>query len=138
MVNSSRQNNMARRKQNSKPGNAGLPDNVREFIMDGGVLLMLNPYDDADVAERLAEDLIEFEEGKYIGEALTTSFVVNWADEAGELSDLVNEGAEQLGMRVVDAVPEALNLRKGLIEMLDLRDWATKADILQALDDKMF
>ena len=138
MVNFLKPNNMARRKVNSKPGSAGLPENVRDFIMDGGVLLMLNPYDDADVAERLAEDLFEFEEGKYIAEALTTSFVINWAGEAGELADLVNEGAEQLGMRVVDAVPEVINLRKELIEMLDLREWATKEDILQALDDKMY
>ena len=41
-------------------------------------------------------------------------------------------------MRVADAVPEVLNLRKELIEMLDLREWATKEDILQALDDKMY
>ena len=132
---------MARKQTKSKPGNAGLPQNIRDFIMDGGILLMLNPYDDADVAERMAEDLYEFEEGKYLGEALTVSFVINWADEAGELWDLVNEGAEQLGMRVVDAVPETLNLRnlrKELIEMLDLREWATKEDILQALDDKMY
>ena len=65
--------------------------------------------------------------------------MLNWADEAGELEDLMEKGAEELGRKVVeDSLPENKDLVKILREMLDLPDWATKADILRELDDRMF
>ena len=126
------------KKKTVKIKKSEVPEEISDYILARCLSRDLDPYLDAQVAEQLVEDLMEFEEGKYIGEALSTKFVLNWADEAGELEDLVNEGAEQLGMRVVDAVPEVINLRKELIEMLDIPDWATKADILRELDDRMF
>ena len=94
---------------------------------------------DAQLAEQLVEDLMEFEEGKYIGKAINTKFVLNWADEAGELGELVEKGAEELCLKLVDAFrPENKDLIKVLRAMLDLPDWATKADILRELDDRMF
>lgn len=116
-----------------------VPEEFREYILAGCLSRDLDPYLDAQLAEQLVEDLMEFEEGKYIGEALNTKFVINWADEAGELGDLIEKGAEELGLKVVeDSLPETIDLAKELRSMLDLPDWATKADILRELDDRMF
>ena len=116
-----------------------VPEEISEYILAGCLSRDLDPYLDAQLAEQMVSDLMEFEEGKYIGEAINTRFVLNWADEAGELGDLVEKGAEELGLKVVeDGLPETIDFVKVLREMLDLPDWATKADILRELDDRMF
>ena len=118
---------------------SGVPEEFSEYILAGCLSRDLDPYLDAQLAEQMVSDLMEFEEGKYIGEAINTKFVLNWADEAGELDDLVEKGAEELGLKLVeDRVPENIDLVKVLREMLALPDWATKADILRELDDRMF
>ena len=126
------------KKKTVKIKKSEVPEEFSEYVLSGCLSRDLDPYLDAQLAEQLVEVLMEFRDGEHIGEALNLDFVLNWADEAGELDDLVEKGAEELGMRVVDAVPEVINLRKELIEMLGLRDWANKEDILQALDDRMF
>ena len=116
-----------------------VPEEISEYILAGCLSRDLDPYLDAQLAEQMVSDLMEFEEGRYIGEALNTKFVLNWADEAGELGGLVEKGAEELGLKVVeDGLPENIDLIKVLRGMLDLPDWATKADILRELDDRMF
>ena len=116
-----------------------VPEEFSEYILAGCLSRDLDPYMDAQLAEQIVEDLMEFEEGKYIGEAINTKFVINWAAEAGELGDLVEKGAEELCLKVVeDGLPENKDLIKLLRAMLDLPDWATKADILRELDDRMF
>ena len=126
------------KKKTVKIKKSEVPEEFSEYVLSGCLSRDLDPYLDAQLAKQLVEVLMEFRDGEHIGEALNLDFVLNWADEAGELDDLVEKGAEELGMRVVDAVPEVINLRKELIEMLGLRDWANKEDILQALDDRMF
>ena len=116
-----------------------VPEEFSEYILAGCLSRDLDPYLDAQLAEQMVSDLMEFEEGKYIGKAINTKFVLNWADEAGDLYDLVEKGAEELGLKVVeDGLPESIDLVKALRAMLDLPDWATKADILRELDDRMF
>ena len=66
-----------------------VPEEFSEYVLSGCLSRDLDPYLDAQLAEQLVEDLMEFEEGRYIGKAINTRFVLNWADEAGELGDLV-------------------------------------------------
>lgn len=127
------------KKKTVKIKKSEVPEEFSEYILAGCLSRDLDPYLDAQLAEQMVSDLMEFEEGKYIGEALSTKFVLNWADEAGELGDLVEKGAEELGLKLVeDILPETIDFVKVLREMLDLPDWATKADILRELDDRMF
>ena len=127
------------KKKTVKIKKSEVPEEFSEYVLSGCLSRDLDPYLDAQLAEDLVEVLMEFEEGKYIGEAINTKFVLNWADEAGELEDLVEKGAEELGRKVVeDSLPENKDLIKTLRAMLDLQDWATKADILRELDDRMF
>ena len=127
------------KKKTVKIKKSEVPEEFSEYVLSGCLSRYLDPYLDAQLAEQLVEVLMEFEEGKYIGEAINTKFVLNWADEAGELGDLLEKGAEELGLKVVeDSLPENKDLIKVLREMLDLPDWASKADILRELDDRMF
>ena len=127
------------KKKTVKIKKSEVPEEISEYILAGCLSRDLDPYLDAQLAEQMVSDLMEFEEGKYIGEAINMKFVLNWADEAGELGDLVEKGAEELGLKVVeDDLPENIDLVKVLRAMLDLPDWATKADILRELDDRMF
>ena len=126
------------KKKTVKIKKSEVPEEFSEYILAGCLSRDLDPYLDAQLAEQMVSDLMEFEEGKYIGEALNLDFVLNWADEAGELGELVEKGAEELGLKLEVALPEMLDLVKVLRSMLDLPDWATKADILRELDDRMF
>ena len=126
------------KKKTVKIKKSEVPEEFRKYILAGCLSRDLDPYLDAQLAEQMVEVLMEFRDGEHIGEALNISFVVNWADEAGELDALVKKGAEELGLVVEDRVPENINLVKVLREMLDLPEWATKADILRELDDRMF
>ena len=115
-----------------------VPEEISEYILAGCLSRDLGTYQDAPLVRQLVKDLMEFRDGEHIGEALNTKFVLNWADEAGELEDLVEKGAEELGLKLEVAFPENKDLVKVLRAMLDLPDWATKADILRELDDRMF
>ena len=115
-----------------------VPEEFSEYILAGCLSRDLGTYQDAPLVRQLVNDLMEFRDGEHIGEALNVSFVVNWADEAGELDALVKKGAEELGLKLEVTLPENKDLIKTLREMLDLPDWATKADILRELDDRMF
>ena len=127
------------KKKTVKIKKSEVPEEFSEYVLSGCLSRDLDPYLDAQLAEQMVSDLMEFEEGKYIGEAINTKFVLNWANEAGELEDLVEKGAEELGLKVVeDRLPENKDLIKILRAMLALPDWATKADILRELDDRMF
>ena len=127
------------KKKTVKRQKSEVPEKFSEYVLSGCLSRDLDPYMDAQLAEKLVEDLMEFEEGKYIGKALCTAFVINWANEAGELGELIEKGAEELCLKLVDGFrPENKDLVKVLREMLDLPDWATKADILRELDDRMF
>ena len=127
------------KKKTVKIKKSEVPEEFSEYILAGCLSRDLDPYLDAQLAEQMVSDLMEFEEGKYIGEAINTKFVLNWADEAGELEDLVEKGAEELCLKLVDGFrPENKDLIKALRAMLDLPDWATKADILREIDDRMF
>ena len=112
-----------------------VPEEFREYIMAGSLSYDLGTYQDAPLVRQLANDLMGFRDGEHIGEALNLDFVLNWADETGEL---VEKGAEELGLKLEVALPENKDLIKIPRSMLVLPDWATKADILRELDDRMF
>ena len=126
------------KKKTVKIKKSEVPEEFREYILAGCLSYDLGTYQDAPLVRQLVKDLMEFRDGEHIGEALSTKFVLNWADEAGELGELVGKGAEELGLKLEVALPENKDLVKVLREMLDLPDWATKADILRELDDRMF
>ena len=126
------------KKKTVKIKKSEVPEEFREYILAGCLSNDLGTYQDAPLVRQLVKDLMEFRDGEHIGEALNVSFVVNWADEAGELDALVKKGAEELGLKLATSTPENIDLVKVLREMLDLPDWATKADILRELDDRMF
>ena len=115
-----------------------VPEEFREYILAGCLSHDLGTYQDAPLVRQLVKDLVEFRDGEHIGEVLNLDFVLNWADEAGELGDLVEKGAEELGLKLEVALPENKDLIKVLRAMLSLPDWAAKADILRELDDRMF
>ena len=115
-----------------------VPEEFREYIIAGCLSRDLGTYQYAPLVRQLVKDLMEFRDGEHIGEALNTKFVLNWADEAGELEALVEKGAEELGLKLEVALPENKDLIKIFRSMLVLPDWATKADILRELDDRMF
>ena len=47
-----------------------MPEEFSEYILAGCLSRDLDPYLDAQLAEQMVSDLMEFEEGKYIGEAI--------------------------------------------------------------------
>ena len=127
------------KKKTVKIKKSEVPEEFREYILSGCLSPDLGTYQDAPLVRQLVNDLMGFRDGEHIGEALNLDFVLNWADEAGELGELVEKGAEELCLKLVDDFrPENKDLVKVLREMLDLPDWATKADILRELDDRMF
>ena len=126
------------KKKTVKIKKSEVPEEFREYILAGCLSNDLGTYQDAPLVRQLVKDLMEFRDGEHIGEAINVSFAVNWADEAGELDVLVKKGAEELGLKLATSTPENIDLIKVLREMLDLPDWATKADILRELDDRMF
>ena len=126
------------KKKTVKIKKSEVPEEFREYILAGSLSYDLGTYQDAPLVRQLANDLMGFRDGEPIGEALNLDFVINWADEAGELGELVEKGAEELGLKLEVALPENKDLVKVLRAMLDLPDWATKADILRELDDRMF
>ena len=127
------------KKKTVKIKKSEVPEEFSEYVLSGCLSHDLGTYQDAPLVRQLVNNLMEFRDGEHVGEAINTKFVLNWADEAGELGDLVEKGAEELGLKVVeDGLPENKDLVKVLREMLDLPDWATKADILRELDDRMF
>ena len=76
-----------------------VPEEFREYILSGCLPHDLGTYQDAPLRQ-LANNLMEFRDGEHIGEALNLDFVLNWADEAGELGDLAEKGAEELGIKL--------------------------------------
>ena len=126
------------KKKTVKIKKSEVPEEFREYILSGSLSHDLGTYQDAPLVRQLVKGLMEFRDGEHIGEALNLDFVLNWADEAGELGKLVKKGAEELGLKLEVTLPENKDLIKLLRAMLDLPDWATKADILRELDDRMF
>ena len=126
------------KKKTVKIKKSEVPEEFREYILAGSLSYDLGTYQDAPLVRQLANDLMGFRDGEHIGEALNLDFVLKWADKTGELGKLVKKGAEELGLKLEVALPENKDLVKVLRAMLDLPDWATKADILRELDDRMF
>ena len=126
------------KKKTVKIKKSEVPEEFSEYVLSGCLSRDLGTYQDAPLVRQLVNNLMEFRDGEHIGEALNLDFVLNWADETGELGELVEKGAEELGLKLEVALPENKDLVKVLREMLDLPDWATKADILRELDDRMF
>ena len=97
--------------------------------------------------DTLCEQIVETNEGRHLIGHLSTGFMLSAADECGELSSLVIEGLSRISledrlgiMRDTHSVPKFDNYSSDLnksmmIEMLGLREWATKEDIIKALSE---
>ncbi len=97
--------------------------------------------------DTLCEQVVEVDEGSYIMGHLGIEFMLSAADTSGELSSLVIEGLSRIPledrmdiMRDTHSVPELDNYcskrnRSTMIEILGLREWATKEDIIKALSE---
>ena len=97
--------------------------------------------------DTLCEQVVEANEGSYLMGHLGIGFMLSAADASGELSSLVIEGLSRIPlrdrvdiMRDTYPVPELDNHRSSqnrstMIEILGLREWATKEDIIKSLSE---
>lgn len=100
-----------------------------------------------DSLDTLCEQVVEANEGSYLMGHLDIGFMASAADSRGELSSLVIEGLSRIPlrdrmdiMRDAHSVPELDNYcssrnRSTMIEILGLRECATKEDILKSLSE---
>ena len=100
-----------------------------------------------DSLDTLCKQVVEANEGYYLRGHLGIGFMISAADESGELSSLVIEGLSRISledrlgiMRDSHSVPEFDNYSSSrnksmMIEMLGLRAWATKEDIIKSLSE---
>lgn len=97
--------------------------------------------------DTLCEQVVEVNEGSYLMEHLDIGFMISAVDEWGELGSLVIEGLSRIPpedrmdmMRDTHLVPKLDNYcssrnRSTMIEILGLREWATKEDIIKSLSE---
>lgn len=97
--------------------------------------------------DTLCEQVVETNEGYNLMGHLGIGFMISAADESGELGSLVIEGLSRIPledrediMRDTYPVPELDNYRSSrnrstMIEILGLRGWATKEDIIKSLSE---
>jgi len=98
-----------------------------------------------DSLDTLCEQVVETNEGYHLMGHLGIEFMISAADECGELYSLVIEGLSRISpedrlgiMRDTSSVPRFDNYSSDLnksmmIEMLGLREWSTKEDIIKAI-----
>jgi hypothetical protein len=97
--------------------------------------------------DTLCEKVVETNEGGYLMGHLDIGFMASAADSRGELSSLVIEGLSRIPLedrmsllRDIRSVPgldkyRSSRNRSTMIEILGLREWATKEDIIKSLSE---
>ena len=100
-----------------------------------------------DSLDTLCEQVVEANEGSYLMGHLGIGFMASAADASGELSSLVIEGLSRIPledrmslMRDIHSVPKLDNYRSSrnrstMTEILGLKEWATKEDIIKSLSE---
>ena len=102
---------------------------------------------DPELCRKIAKDIHEIEEGYFIFENLSTSEVINEWELRGESWDLLNKIIQNESEREKERLMKYLSEnyeeyfpkmeinRKSMIKLLELRDFATKEDIINELKD---
>lgn len=119
-------------------------ESFKEMI-NNGIISQIDG--DPELCGKIAKDIHEIEEGYFIFENLSTSEVINEWELRGESWDLLNKIIENESEREKDKLMKYLSEnyeeyfpkmeinRKSMIKLLELRDYATKEDILNELKE---
>ena len=122
----------------------------KSFIkgIESSEILKADVYQEYDLIEKLSEQINEIEEGKFIRNVLSHSACVEWADERGELCELVKIAAKRLQesgieVKITDYYTsvnrnEDAFLKNELKRLFNLPDWEGKEDIIKAITEKLF
>lgn len=125
----------------------------KSFIkgIESSEILKADVYQEWDLIEKLSEQINEIEEGRFIRNLLSHSMVIEWADECGELCELVSKCGNRLankgnGTKVIIEQridkprerDEDRELKQKLITMFNLPDWMGKEEIIKAITEKLF
>ena len=125
----------------------------KSFIkgIESSEILKADVYQEWDLIEKLSEQINEIEEGRFIRNLLSHSMVVEWADECGELIELITKASKRLerietGTKVTIErersgryqQSEDFVLKQKLRTMFNLPDWTGKEDIIKAITEKLF
>ena len=116
--------------------------------IESSEILKADIYKDVFLIEKIAEDIQEIEEGKFVKNLLSHSMCIDWADECGELCELVKIAAKRLQesgieVKITDHYTavnknEDSYLKSEVKRLFNLPDWLTKEDIIKAVNDKLF
>lgn len=115
----------------------------RIFVEDG-IIKQLSGY--PVLLERIVSDLKEVDEGEIIYKEMNTNEIVNEYDARGEKGYLVRELIDSMDnkekARFINSLAKDYSGyidhkvdRKSMIQMLGLREYATKEEILKELDE---
>lgn len=119
-------------------------ESFKEMI-NNGIISQIDG--DPELCRKIAKDIHEIEEGYFIFENLSTSEVINEWELRGESWDLLNKIIQNESEREKERLMKDLSEnyeeyfpkmeinRKSMIKLLELRDFATKEDIINELKD---
>lgn len=119
-------------------------ESFKEMI-NNGIISQIDG--DPELCRKIAKDIHEIEEGYFIFENLSTSEVINERELRGESWDLLNKIIQNESEREKERLMKYLSEnyeeyfpkmeinRKSMIKLLELRDFATKEDILNELKE---
>lgn len=119
-------------------------ESFKEMI-NNGIISQING--DCELCRRIAKDIHEIDEGYFTFENVSTNEVVNEWRERGEdwdlLKTIINNQSERNKERLMEHLLKEYNEyfplteinRKSMIKLLELRDYATKEDILNELKE---
>ena len=119
-------------------------ESFKEMI-NNGIISQIDG--DPELCRKITKDIHNIEEGYFVFENLSTNEIVNQWQERGESWDLLNKIIENESEREKERLMEYLSEnyeeyfpkmeinRKSMIKLLELRDYATKEDILNELKE---
>lgn len=119
-------------------------ESFKEMI-NNGIISQING--DCELCRRIAKDIHEIDEGYFTFENVSTNEIVNEWQERGEdwilLETIINNQSERNKERLMEHLlkeykeyfPLTEINRKSMIKLLELRDYATKEDILNELKE---
>lgn len=114
-------------------------------MINNGIISQIDG--DCELCRRIAKDIHEIDEGYFTFENVSTNEVVNEWRERGEdwilLETIINNQSERNKERLMEHLlkeykeyfPLTEINRKSMIKLLELRDYATKEDILNELKE---
>lgn len=119
-------------------------ESFKEMI-NNGIIYQIDGY--PQLCRKIVHDINEIEEGYFVFENLSTNEIVNQWEERGESWDLLNKIIENESEREKERLMKCLSEnyeeyfpkmeinRKSMIKLLELRDYATKEDIIKELNE---